>query len=338
MYDLILSFIWAFLLSIFAIPSIINVSHSKKLLDEPNNRNIHVSSTPRLGGLAIFCGFMSALTIFGRMGDGIKHLLAGCLLLFFIGIKDDIISVSVFKKFFVQVLATGIIMFMADIRITSFQGAFGVYDLNIGTSYAFTFLVIVGITNAINLIDGMDGLAGSILLVIAVIFGIYFYRMNSPYAFVAFSFAGGILGFLRYNIFKASIFMGDTGSLVGGFIVSVLAIKFIELRADSASPALAVAILAIPTFDTLKVFAIRIFKGRSPFSPDKNHIHHQLLAIGLSQPMVLLVIISLNIAIVVFVIYFKNLGTNNLLMITASFALMLGLLLAFLQRRNRAYA
>src|SRR5690606_2836723 len=102
MYDLILSFIWAFLLSIFAIPSIINVSHSKKLLDEPNYRNIHVSLTPRLGGLAIFAGFMSALTIFGRMGDGIKHLLAGCLLLFFIGIKDDIISVSVFKKFFIQ--------------------------------------------------------------------------------------------------------------------------------------------------------------------------------------------------------------------------------------------
>lgn len=338
MYDLILSFIWAFLLSIFAIPSIISVSHSKKLLDEPNNRNIHMSLTPRLGGLAIFAGFMSALTIFGRMGDGIKHLLAGCLLLFFIGIKDDIISVSVFKKFFIQVLATGIIMFMADIRITSFQGSFGIYELNIGTSYAFTFLVIVGITNAINLIDGMDGLAGSILLLVASIFGIYFFKMDSPYAFVAFSFAGGILGFLRYNIYKASIFMGDTGSLVGGFIVAVLAIKFIELRADSSSPALAVAILAIPIFDTLKVFAIRIFKGRSPFSPDKNHIHHQLLAIGLSQPLVLLSIITLNIAIVIFVIYFKDLGTNNLLMLTASIALVSGLFLAFLQRRKRVYA
>src|SRR5699024_5920164 len=127
MYDLILAFVWAFLVSIFAIPSIISVSHSKKLLDAPNARNIHISLTPRLGGMAIFAGFMSALTIFGEMSEGIKFLLAGCLILFFIGIKDDITSVSVFKKFFVQVLASGIIMFMADIRITSFQGLFDIY-------------------------------------------------------------------------------------------------------------------------------------------------------------------------------------------------------------------
>ena len=338
MYDLILSFVWAFLLAIFAIPSIISVSHTKKLLDEPNFRNIHVSLTPRLGGLAIFAGFMSALTIFGRMGDGIKHLLAGCLILFFIGIKDDIISVSVFKKFFVQILATGIIMFMADIRITSFQGLFGIYELNQGTSYAFTFIVIVGITNAINLIDGMDGLAGSILLLITLIFGVYFFKMNSPYAFVAFSLAGGILGFLRYNIYKASIFMGDTGSLVGGFIVAVMAVKFIELRADASAPALAVAILAIPIFDTLKVFAIRLTKGKSPFSPDKNHIHHQLLAIGCSQPVALTTIVLLNLGIVLVVIYFKNLGCNSLIGITTLFAVFVSVSLALLQRRRRSYA
>jgi len=337
MYDLILSFIWAFLISIFAIPSIISVSHSKNLLDAPNNRNIHLNLTPRLGGLAIFAGFMSALTIFGSMEAGIKNLLAGCLLLFFIGVKDDVASVSVFKKFFVQVLASGIIMFLADIRITDFQGFLGIYELNQGTSYAFTFLVVVGITNAINLIDGMDGLAGSILLIISITFGIYFYHLDSPYSFVAFSLAGGMLGFLRYNIYKASIFMGDTGSLVGGFIVAVLAIQFIELKADDAAPAMAVAILAIPVFDTLKVFAIRIFKGRSPFSPDKNHIHHQLLALGLSQPAVLAVIIALNLAVVLFVNYFKDLGTNSLLGTTAVFALVVSISLGLLQRK-RLYA
>src|SRR5699024_9536240 len=118
-------------------------------------------------------------------------------------------------------LAAGIIMFMADIRITSFYGLFGIYTLDVGTSYAFTFLVIVGITNAINLIDGMDGLAGTILLLISVIFGVYFYKTGSSYAYVAFSLVGSVLGFLRYNIYKASVFMGDTGSLVGGFVVSV---------------------------------------------------------------------------------------------------------------------
>lgn len=338
MHDLILSFIWAFVLSIFAIPSIINVSHSKKLLDLPNGRNIHLLETPRLGGLAIFAGFMSALTMFGEMGNGIQYLIAGCLLLFFVGIKDDIVSVSVFKKFFVQILAAGIVMFMADIRITNFHGLFGIYTLEIGVSYAFTFLVIVGITNAINLIDGMDGLAGSILFLVAAIFGLYFYNIDAAYAFVALSLAGGILGFLRYNIYKATIFMGDTGSLVGGFIVAVLAVKFIELGASDTAPALAVAILFIPIFDTLKVFAIRIFKGRSPFSPDKNHIHHQLLALGFSQPAALTTIVLLNLSMILFVIYFEAWGINMLIFITALFALLVSLSLGFLQRKKKIYA
>src|SRR5688500_13119910 len=109
---LFLSFLWSFLITVFAIPSIIHVAHRKKLLDEPNQRTMHQSLTPRLGGLAIFAGFMSALTIFGDLNDSIQHLLAGCIIIFFIGLKDDIVSVSAFKKFFVQVLATGIIMFM----------------------------------------------------------------------------------------------------------------------------------------------------------------------------------------------------------------------------------
>lgn len=338
MHNLILSFAWAFVLSIFAIPSIIQVAHSKRLLDIPNGRNIHLSSTPRLGGLAIFAGFMSSLTLFGQMDGGVQYLMAGCLILFFIGIKDDITSVSVFKKFFVQILAAGIIMFMADIRITSFYGLFGIYTLDIGTSYGFTFLVIVGITNAINLIDGMDGLAGTILLLVAVTFGIYFYRIGSSYAYVAFSLVGSVLGFLRYNIYKASIFMGDTGSLVGGFVVSILAIQFIELQSSTNAPAVAVAILFIPVFDTLKVFVIRILNGCSPFSPDKNHIHHQLLRVGLSQPKALATIILFNLSIIFFVISFESLGVNNLIAITVCCALLMSLALGFLQKRKKHYA
>lgn len=337
MHNLILSFAWAFVLSIFAIPSIIQVAHSKKLLDLPNGRNIHVFSTPRLGGLAIFAGFMSSLTIFGQLDSGIQYLIAGCLILFFIGVKDDITSVSVFKKFFVQILAAGIIMFMADIRITSFYGLFGIYTLDAGTSYAFTFLVIVGITNAINLIDGMDGLAGTILLLVSVIFGIYFYKASSSYTYVAFSLAGGVLGFLRYNIHRASIFMGDTGSLVGGFVVSVLAIQFIELKTSANAPAVAVAILFVPVFDTLKVFVIRIFNGCSPFAPDKNHIHHQLLTIGLPQPLALATIIIFNLIIIFFVVSFESLGVNKLIVVTSVCALLMGLILGFFQKRKKHY-
>lgn len=338
MYEIILSFLWAFLLAVFAVPSIIDVSHRKKLLDEPNTRNIHRTLTPRLGGLAIFAGFISALTIFGYLNNGVQKLLAGCVVLFFIGVKDDMVTVSAFKKFFVQLLATGIVMFLSDIRITSFQGLFGIYILDPGISYLFTFLVVTGITNAINLIDGIDGLAGSIILVISVTFGTYFFIYGSPYAVVAFSLAGGVCGFLRYNVHRAKIFMGDTGSLVCGFIVSVLAIQFIEMKVVEAAPALAVAILAIPLLDTFKSFTLRILHGKSPFTADRKHVHHQLMAAGFSQLNVLFLLIALNLCIIVFNIVFSELGNSFLLFLTGGFALLFSICLEVMTKKNKCYA
>ena len=123
--DIVLSFVWAFVVAVFAIPSIIYVAHLKNLLDEPNFRAVHTNLTPRLGGMAIFAGFMSAVTIFGEVTPQIQRLLASTLILFFIGLKDDISSVSAFKKFFVQILATGIVMFLGDVKINDFQGFLG---------------------------------------------------------------------------------------------------------------------------------------------------------------------------------------------------------------------
>ena len=317
MWNLTLTFLWAFLVALFAVPSIIQVAYHKNLLDEPNHRTIHNASTPRLGGLAIFTGFMSSLMIFGDLNLGIQQLMAGTLLLFFIGVKDDIATVSAFKKFFIQVLATGIVMFLADIRITSFQGFLGIYELELGFSYVFTFLVIVGVTNAINLIDGMDGLAGSIVLLISLIFGGYFFYFNSPYAFVALALAGGVLGFLRYNIYKAQVFMGDTGSLVSGFILAVLAIQVLEMQQIRSAPAIVVSIMILPIFDTLRVFALRIFNGKSPFYPDKNHLHHQLLTLGLSQSKVLGLLLIFNLVIFGFNYFYAEMGNNLLITITA---------------------
>ena len=317
MWNLTLTFLWAFLIALFAVPSIIQVAYFKNLLDVPNHRTIHDFSTPRLGGLAIFTGFMSSLMIFGDLNLGIQQLVAGTLLLFFIGVKDDIATVSAFKKFFIQVLATGIVMFLADIRITSFQGFLGIYQLELGFSYVFTFLVIVGVTNAINLIDGMDGLAGSIVLLISLIFGAYFFYFDSPYSFVAFALAGGVLGFLRYNIYKAKVFMGDTGSLVSGFILAVMAIQILEMQQIPSAPAIVVSIMILPIFDTLRVFSVRIFHGKSPFYPDKNHLHHQLLTLGLSQSKVLGLLIIFNLAMFGFNYLYSDMGNNLLIAITA---------------------
>jgi UDP-GlcNAc:undecaprenyl-phosphate GlcNAc-1-phosphate transferase len=334
----LLSFSWSFLVAIFAVPSIIYVAHLKNILDQPNLRSTHEALTPRLGGVAVFAGFMSALTIFADLSNGVQQLLAGCIVLFFIGLKDDLVTISAFKKFIVQLLATGIVMFMANIRITSFQGILGIEELPIGLSYGFTFLVIIGVTNAINLIDGLDGLAGTIVVIIATTFGWYFHLFGGErfgnYAVVSLCLVGGMLGFLRYNFHKATIFMGDTGSLVCGFIVSVLTIQFIEMRAVDSSPSVALGILFVPLFDTLRVSIIRILKGMSPFAPDKNHIHHRILAMGFQQIGTVLILAFINSMVILFVLSFADWGNLYLLLSLLGFSVVLSLFLGVYKSRS----
>ncbi|RIY12857.1 undecaprenyl/decaprenyl-phosphate alpha-N-acetylglucosaminyl 1-phosphate transferase [Hymenobacter rubripertinctus] len=327
----------------FAVPSIIYIAHLKNMLDTPNVRTVHESLTPRLGGVAVFAGFMSALTIFAPLNNGVQQLLAGCIVLFFVGLKDDLVSISVAKKFVGQLLATGVVMIMADVRITSFQGILGIEELPVGVSYAFTFFAIVGITNAINLIDGLDGLAGSIVLIIVSTYGYYFYQYGGPdfqnYAFVSVCVVGGILGFLRYNFHKASIFMGDTGSLVCGFIVSILTIQFIEMGLKvgqpfaSAAPSVAVGILFVPLFDTLRVFIVRMMAGRSPFSPDKNHVHHRILAMGFQQISTVILLGLLNVVVILLVINFAYLGNIMLIVMLVVLSLLLSVFLGVYHSR-----
>ncbi|WP_400192513.1 MraY family glycosyltransferase [Hymenobacter sp. B81] len=339
-----LAFLWAFLVALFAVPSVIYIAHLKNMLDQPNKRTVHALLTPRLGGVAIFAGFMSALTIFADLNNGVQHLLAGCIVLFFVGMKDDLVSISPAKKLIGQLLATGIVMFMADVRVTSFQGIFGIHELPMGVSYAFTFLAITGITNAVNLIDGLDGLAGTVVIIIVGTFGYYFYRYGgetfSNYVFVAVCVIGGILGFLRYNFHKATIFMGDTGSLVCGFIVSVLTIQFLEMGVrtgqpfGSANPAVAVGILFVPLFDTLRVFTVRVLNGTSPFTPDKNHIHHRILAMGFQQISTVLLLGLLNLVVILFVINFAVHGNTVLIAALLAFSLALSVFLGTYRSRS----
>jgi UDP-N-acetylmuramyl pentapeptide phosphotransferase/UDP-N-acetylglucosamine-1-phosphate transferase len=338
-YKLVLTFSWSLIVSLFAIPSIIYLAHKKNLLDAPNSRTVHYSLTPRLGGLAIFAGFMSALTIFGDFTDerlGVQQVLAGCIVIFFIGLKDDIVPVSAFKKFFVQVLAVGIIMFVGDIRVTNFHGFLGLYELKDGLSYGFTFIVVIGLTNAINLIDGLDGLAASIGIIITFTLGYYFYMFNSPYAFICVALAGGLVGFLKYNFKNAAVFMGDTGSLVMGFIISVSAIQFVEtLPMIKNAPAVVLGTLFLPVLDTLRVFLIRVLNGVSPFAPDKNHLHHRLLELGLGQVVVVLILSALNILVIGFVLLLKNtMSLTHIVFILSTFGLMISLLLEFLPKKK----
>jgi len=326
MYDIVLTFVTSFLMTFFAIPSIISVANKKQLVDLPGERRAHLTSTPSLGGIGIFAGTIFAIilwTPFKYFGD-LQYILCAFVVVFLIGAKDDIDPLSANKKFLGQFFAASILVFFSKIRITSFYGLFGITELPPLVSVLLTIFIIVLIINSFNLIDGINGLSGSIGVLMAITFGTWFYLVDRvELASVSFALVGSVTAFLYYNITPAKIFMGDTGSLLLGLIASILAINFIEQHqvlsaehpyAFGAPPAVAVGILLLPIFDTFRVFLMRILKGRSPFSPDRNHIHHLLLNTGLSHMQTTSILILANVFFIGLAYQLQNIGTLNLLL------------------------
>src|SRR5687767_14178517 len=306
MDNILLSSGLAFLLTYFAIPVIIQVAKEKKLYDEPDERKVHKAVIPTLGGLGIFSGFILA-TLIGvppALSHNLQYFIAAIMVIFFLGIKDDILITSVAKKFIGQVVAAGIIIQFGGIQINNMHGLLGIYHISYPVSFGLTLLTIIAITNSFNLIDGVDGLAGSLGLLTSLLFGIYFFSINQlMYAVMAFALSSSLVAFLIYNFSPAKIFMGDTGSLLLVLLNSIFVVKFISVASDPAvnanfplqsAPALGFAILIVPLFDTLHVFTLRILRRRSPFSADRNHIHHFLLDLGFSHKMITIVCVTVN--------------------------------------------
>jgi len=200
-------------------------------------------------------------------------------------------------------------------------GFLGVHQIPYTASIILSLFTIIVITNSFNLIDGVDGLAGSLGLLTTLVFGIYFfYAGKSTYAVMAFALSGATIGFLLYNYSPAKIFMGDTGSLLLGLINSILVLKFIDVAGAAKSefplesaPAIGVAILMIPLFDTLRVFGLRILDRRSPFSPDRTHVHHFLLDLGFSHRMITLTCVTVNIGFIALAYFLRGMGTTTVL-------------------------
>ena len=323
MDNIILSSGLSFLITFFSIPVIIQVAKEKKLFDEPDDRKVHKAVIPTLGGLGIFAGFVIA-TLLGAPQSGsseLQYFIAAAIVIFFLGLKDDILILSASKKFLGQIIAAGILIKFGAVQITNMHGFLGIYGIPNVASIVLSMFTIIVITNSFNLIDGVDGLAGSLGILTTLSFGAYFYFIGQmPYAVMAFALAGSLISFLIYNFPPAKIFMGDTGSLLVGLINSILVIKFINVASDPATvlhfesaPAIGFAVMMIPLFDTLRVFGLRILSRRSPFSPDRNHIHHFLLDLGLSHRSTTLICFSANLLFIIFAVLFQNIGTTLLL-------------------------
>ena len=295
-------------------PSLIWTLRHINLMDEPDIRSAHRKVTPTMGGVGIYISFSFTLIIMASiMGLENRDLIAilavlgAAMILVFLGIKDDLVAVGPKKKMMGQIVAAAIVVLLTDIRIFSFEGIFGIGELPFIVSILFSIFVIVAIINAFNLIDGVDGLAGAIALVASVSFGVFFFlNGNAVNVLISSVLIGAIIGFLRYNLSDSNkIFMGDTGSMLVGFLLSVQGLAFLELNAletaqfsVSNGPIMAMAVLSYPILDTLRVFIIRIRDGRSPLSPDRNHIHHRCLGMGLNHKQTTMLLALVNIMII----------------------------------------
>lgn len=314
------------LLSLRMYPVIIYLVKSKNLMDEPIDRSTHTAKTPTLGGVGMFITF--SLTLIGLgMVLGLSQLelikllsiLAASISLMFLGIKDDLVGLAPKKKFLIQILAALMVIVLTDVRIASCYGLLGLEQLPYMVSVGFSVFVFLAVINAFNLIDGIDGLAGTIGIIVTATFG-SFYILNERYLMVIISFAliGALLGFLRFNLSRQrKIFMGDSGSMFIGFVLAYQAISFLEFNATTATPytlpvapIMAMAILSYPILDTLRVFTLRIAQKRSPFSADRNHIHHRLLALGLPHKKATLTLGIINILVIALAFIIKDLYIN----------------------------
>lgn len=340
----------SFVLAVSGIPSIIHIALKYRLFDAADShRKSHRVQISRLGGVAIFCSFTITILLFATTVNyqQANFLITSCIILFGLGLKDDLYGVNAGTKFFLQMIVAIILVVLGEFRLSSLYGVLFLWEVNMFWGGLFSIVLIIFVNNAFNLIDGIDGLAGTIGVITTLSFGIFFAIGNElPYAFIAFAMTGAIAGFLVYNYSPAKIFMGDTGALLIGLVSVILAIKFIELNKIEkinnpnfySAPAIAVAVLLVPVFDSLRVFFIRVFHKKSPFTGDRNHLHHRLLQLGFSTKKILITMSIFNIGMIFFAVTFQNLGNFVLIALLFSICIVLNVVITYyLGKKNNAH-
>jgi len=318
--NIIFSFFTAFFITYVAIPKVIFFSKKLRLFDSAGKRASHEGRIPVFGGIAIFAGILFSLLFWAEI-ENIQFILVSFLIVFFVGIIDDLLSLSIIRKIIGQIISILILIYLGDLQLNNMHGVLGIHEMPNWISTLFTIFVVIVITNGFNLIDGVDGLAAGIGVIASFVFGLLALLMNQA-----------DMAIIEYNYHPARIFMGDTGSLVVGMTLSILAINLIKhglvtetFHLPNKGPLLAIVILAIPLFDSLRVFIARVIKGKHPLYPGREHIHHALLKLGIGHLHTSLILCAFAIILIVFSYLLLELNVNTSIAILAviSFSLLL---------------
>lgn len=322
-----IAFLLACWITAKSIPVIINFGDYKKLMDNPVKRSSHYSPIPTFGGVAIFSGTLIGYLLwnFGDEGFVLHKMIAGFTILFFLGVKDDILVLDPTKKLLSQIIAAGLVVLGGDLRLTNFFGIFGIYGVPYVISVLITIILFVIIINAFNFIDGIDGLSAGIGMINSLFFGSWF-MINGHWSLAAFALclAGSLFVFLFFNFSNTQkIFMGDTGSLIIGFAITIFAIRFTHFnssysfRTDTfvSAPILILVSLSVPLFDFFRVIIVRIAQKRKPWKGDREHLHHILIDIGFSHMQASFLLYGITFLLILFTYYLRSFFTNTQLMV-----------------------
>ena len=321
-YPFLLGFI-AFAIGQFLMPYIVQMAKKKELIVKPNRRTSHEGGIPNIGGINIFSSFILSYLIFSTVEIDFQHriIIAGMFFILLIGFFDDMIELPPRKKLWGELIAGFILIVVADVRLTNLHGFLGIEEISYWISYPLSFFVYLLIVNGLNFIDGVDGLASGLGVLICTFFGVYFELINmTSLSMMSFALVGALLIFFIYNVFgdKSKIFMGDSGALVLGYIVYLLVVRFCEINAYAAdysinpafvmhaAPMVVICVLAIPLIDTLRVIITRVKKRLPLFSADRNHVHHLLLSTGLKHKEVTFILLSVNLFFIGLGILLRN--------------------------------
>lgn len=317
-------FVLAITITVVLIPAWIKVCRQWKLFDKPDVRKHHAGTTPTMGGLAIFAGVFISFFIFSGdyEFDKLKFILGASILLFFTGFFDDLMNIPPYKKLVMQIIAS-LIIIAGGTRLTNMYGILGIYEIPVWLQVPVTLFIVLLFVNAFNFIDGIDGLAATLGIIISAIFGFLFFKHGQvDFALLCFCLTGALTGFLFFNFHPAKIFMGDTGSLVIGLLLISFAINLLGMNHLSEgevvviSPSFIFAVLFIPIYDITRVSVIRMLNGDSPFKPDRNHIHHMILRQGFGHRGASFILAAFNLLMILLQYFLSSINVNGFIILS----------------------
>jgi len=322
----------SFIIGLIGMPIVVRIAKAKGFVVRPNKRMSHTGEIPNIGGLNIYFSVMLSYLLFDF--SQIAHnqfFLLGVGAIMAIGFVDDVLVLTPLAKLLGEALAGIALIGFGDLRITHLHGIFGIHEIGLIPSYILSLFILVAVINAINLIDGIDGLASGLGILYCLFFAVYFHLVGSTsWSILAICMIGALAVFFIYNVFgnREKIFMGDSGSLLLGYLLTAFVFRFCEQNAYhvvpevfhmSAAPAVAICVMTVPIFDTIRVSLTRIKQHRSPFAADKNHIHHLILRTGRNHIQTTCILLSVSLLFIGLAIIGRN--WNCWLLIGADFGL-----------------